>query len=94
MRTQNGEHHITDFIIKKLPCDLTFNAGFALVGQYTVLLGISAVVDCKFPVATAGNPKSGILKSYLACWCKARTTSMQMMSSGAMPSLALSWTLA
>ena len=29
---------MTDFIIKKLPYDLTSNAGLALVGQYTKLL--------------------------------------------------------
>lgn len=31
---------MTDFIIKKLPYDLTSNAGLALVGQYFKRLGI------------------------------------------------------
>ena len=33
---------MTDFIIKKLPYDLTSNAGLALVGQYVKRLGISS----------------------------------------------------
>lgn len=56
---------MTDFIIKKLPYDLTSNAGLALVGQYTKRLGINALVDRKFPVAVGGIPNSDILKSYL-----------------------------
>ena len=56
---------MTDFIIKKLPYDLTSNAGLALVGQYTKHLGISAVVDHKCPGAVGGIPNSNILKSYL-----------------------------
>ena len=56
---------MTDFIIKKLPYDLTSNAGLALVGQYSNRLGISAVVDRKFPVAAGGIPNSDILKSEL-----------------------------
>ena len=56
---------MTDFIIKKLPYDLTSNAGLALVGQYTKRLGINALVDRKFPVAVGGIPNSDILKAYL-----------------------------
>ena len=56
---------MTDFIIKKLPYDLTSNAGLALVGQYTKRLEISASVDRKFPVGTGGIKNSDILKSYL-----------------------------
>jgi len=56
---------MTDFIIKKLPYDLTFNAGLALVGQYMKRLGISAGVDRKFPVGVGGIANSDILKSYL-----------------------------
>ena len=56
---------MTDFIIKKLPYDLTSNAGLALDGQYTKLLGINALVDRKFPVTVGGIPNSNILKSYL-----------------------------
>ena len=57
--------NMTDFIIKKLPYDLTSNAGLALVGQYMKRLGISARVDHKFPVGVGGIANSDILKSYL-----------------------------
>jgi len=56
---------MTDLIIKKLPYDLTSNAGLALVGQYMKRLGISARVDHKFPVGVGGIKNSDILKSYL-----------------------------
>jgi hypothetical protein len=56
---------MTDFIIKKLPYDLTSNAGLALVGQYIKRPGISARVDRKFPVGVVGISNSDILKSYL-----------------------------
>ena len=84
---------MTDFIIKKLPDDLTSNAGLALVGQYITRLGINAVVDRKFPIAVVGITNSDILSPTWACWCKARTTSMPLRSSGAMPSLPATWTL-
>ena len=84
---------MTDFIIKKFPYDLTSNAGLALVGQYSNRLGISAVVDRKFPVAVGGITNSDILSPTWAYWCKARTTSMPLRSSGAMPSLPATWTL-
>ena len=35
---------MTDLIIKKLPYDLTFNAGLALVGQYMKRLGCVLVI--------------------------------------------------
>ena len=56
---------MTDFIIKKLPYDLTSNAGLALVGQYMKRLGINNLVDRKFPVGVGGISNSDILKSYL-----------------------------
>ena len=56
---------MTDFIIKKLPYDLTSNAGLALVGQYVKRLGVSSRVDRKFPVGVGGIANSDILKSYL-----------------------------
>jgi hypothetical protein len=56
---------MTDFIIKKLPYDLTSNAGLALAGQYVKRLGISKRIDRKFPVGTGGIANSDILKSYL-----------------------------
>jgi hypothetical protein len=56
---------MTDFIIKKLPYELTSNAGLALVGQYIKRLGIQARVDRQFPVGVGGISNSDILKSYL-----------------------------
>ena len=56
---------MTDFIIKKLPYDLTSNAGLALAGQYLKRLKIDAALDRKFPVGVGGIPNSDILKSYL-----------------------------
>jgi hypothetical protein len=56
---------MTDFLIKKLPYNLTTNAGLAQVGQYMKRLGISAGVDRKFPVGDGGIANSDILKSYL-----------------------------
>jgi hypothetical protein len=57
--------NMTDFIIKKLPYDLTSNAGLALVGQYMKRLEISARVERKFPVGSGGISNSDIVKSYL-----------------------------
>jgi len=56
---------MTDFFIKKLPYDLSSNAGLALVGQYMKRLGINNRVDRKFPVGIGGISNSDILKSYL-----------------------------
>ena len=57
---------MTDFIIKKLPYDLTSNAGLALVGQYRKHLGNSAWVDHKLPLGVGVIAQSDILKSYLS----------------------------
>jgi hypothetical protein len=51
-----------DFIIKKLPCDLSSQAGLALVGQYLKRINFSALVDPKFPVRS-GVANSDILRS-------------------------------
>ena len=64
--TLKVSQNMTDFIIKKLPYNLTSNAGLALVGQYMKRLDISARVDRKFPVGVGGISNSDILKSYLA----------------------------
>jgi hypothetical protein len=55
---------MTDFIIKKLPYDLSSQAGLALVGQYLKRINFSALVDPKFPVRS-GVANSDILRSYL-----------------------------
>lgn len=56
---------MTDFLIKKLPYDLTSHAGLALVGQYMKRMDISTRVDRRFPVGLGGIANSDILKSYL-----------------------------
>ena len=56
---------MTDFIIKKLPYDLTSNAGLALVGQYFKRLGIKQRIDREFPIGKGGIANSDILQSYL-----------------------------
>lgn len=56
---------MTDFVIKKLPYNLTSNAGLALVGQYIKRLSVNQLVDPKFPVGVGGISNSCILKSYL-----------------------------
>lgn len=59
---------MTDFIIKKLPYDLSSNAGLALVGKYLKAIKLSALVDAQFPVRS-GVANSDILKSYLGLLC-------------------------
>lgn len=56
---------MTDFIIKKLPYDLTSHAGLALVGQYLKRLGLDKQLDAAFPVGAGGIANSDIVKSYL-----------------------------
>jgi hypothetical protein len=63
--TQQVSFLVSDFMIKKLPCDLTSNAGLALVGQYVKRLGISGRVDAKFAVGVGGIANSDILKRSL-----------------------------
>ena len=59
---------MTEFLIKKLPYDLTSTAGLALVGRYLKRINLNALVDPQFPVR-AGISNSDILKSYLALLC-------------------------
>jgi len=56
---------MTDFIIKKLPYDLTSNAGLALVGQYLKSLNFSKRIDSAFALGAKGIANSDVLKSYL-----------------------------
>ena len=65
MLTRKVSAHMTDFIIKKLPYDLTSHAGLALVGQYFRRMDINARVERQFPVGFGGIANSDILKSYL-----------------------------
>lgn len=62
---------MTDFIIKKLPYDLSSHVGLAFVGKYLKRININSLVDSAFPVRS-GVANSEILKSYLGllCFCK------------------------
>lgn len=59
---------MTDFLIKKLPYNLSSNVGLALVDKYLKRININALVDPKFPVR-GGVANSDILKCYLALLC-------------------------
>ena len=59
---------MTDFIIKKLPYDLSSHAGLAFVGKYLKRVNVNALIDPIFPVRS-GVANSEILKSYLALLC-------------------------
>lgn len=59
---------VTDFIIKKLPYELSSHAGLAFVGKYLKRININALVDPAFPVRS-GLANSEILKSYLGLLC-------------------------
>ncbi len=59
---------MTDFIIKKLPYDLSSHAGLALVGKYLKRIKLNSLVDPAFPVRS-GVANSDILKSYLGLLC-------------------------
>jgi len=56
---------MTDFIIKKLPYDLSSHAGLALIGQYLKSAKLKSLLDCAFPIR-AGIANSDVLKSYIA----------------------------
>ena len=59
---------MTDFIIKKLPYDLSSHAGLALIGKYLKRININSLIDPAFPVRS-GIVNSAILKSYLGLLC-------------------------
>lgn len=63
---------MTEFIIKKLPYDLSGQAGLALVGKYLRRINFNALVDPAFPVRS-GMANSAILKSYLALLCQGKS---------------------
>jgi len=56
---------MTDFIIKKLPYDLSSHAGLALIGQYLKSTKLKSLFDSAFPIR-AGIANSDVLKSYIA----------------------------
>lgn len=60
--------NMTDFIIKKLPYDLSSHAGLAFIGKYLKSIKINSLIDSASPVRS-GVANSDILKSYLALLC-------------------------
>ncbi len=67
---------MTDFIIKKLPYDLSSHAGLAFVGKYLKRINVNSLIDPQFAVrsgvANSDILKSSspqVLKSYLALLC-------------------------
>ena len=68
MLTLKVSTNMTDFIIKKLPYDLSSHAGLAFVGKYLKSIKINSLVDSAFPVRS-GVANSDILKSYLGLLC-------------------------
>ena len=59
---------MTDFIIKKLPYDLSSHAGLALIGKYLKRINIDSIIDPAFPVC-CGVANSAIVKCYLGLLC-------------------------
>ena len=59
---------MTDFLIKRLPYDLSSHAGLALIGQYLKRINVNALIDPAFPVRS-GIANSCIVKSYLGLLC-------------------------
>jgi hypothetical protein len=63
--TQKVNTIMTDFIIKKLPYDLSSHAGLALIGHYLESAKLRFLLDTAFPIR-AGIANSDVLKSYIA----------------------------
>jgi len=59
---------MTDFVVKKLPYDLSSHAGLALIEKYLKRFNIKSLIDPAFPVRSA-VANSAILKIYLALLC-------------------------
>lgn len=70
--THKVSPNTTDFVIKKLPYDLSSHAGLAFVGKYLKRININALIDPKFSVR-CGMANSDILKSYLALLCMGKS---------------------
>ena len=60
--TQQVKAHMTDFILKQLPYDLSNQAGLALIGKYLNRININSLVDPAFSVRS-GIANCDILKS-------------------------------
>ena len=59
---------MTEFLIKRLPYDLSSHAGLAFIGKYLKSIKLNTVLDRAFPVRS-GVANSDILKSYLGLLC-------------------------
>ncbi len=81
---------MTDFVAEKLPCDLSSDAGLALIGKYLKRVNVNALVDPTFPVRS-GVASSEILKSYLALLCLGKSDLMRSRAFETMPSSSVRW---
>jgi len=82
---------IANQVIKRLPYDLSFYAGLALIGKYLKSIKISSLIDSAFPVRS-GVANSDILKSYLGLLCLGKkTTLMRSGISAPTPSSSAPW---
>ena len=72
MLTEKVSANMTDFIIKKLPYDLSSHAALAFIGKYLKRVNVNALIDPAFPVRS-GVANSCILKSYLALLCMGKS---------------------
>jgi hypothetical protein len=66
---------MTDFQIKRLPYNLTSQAGLSLVGQYLKRYAqINQVIDPRFPISGHGGiATSSIIKAYVGLLCTAKS---------------------
>lgn len=63
---------MTDFIIKKLPYDLSSHAGLAFIGKGLKRINVNSRIDLKFAVRS-GVANSDIIKSCLALLCMGKS---------------------
>lgn len=65
-----------DFVVQKLPYDLSSHGGLALVGRLFKRINLPAVIDPQYPVQTerGGIASSDIFKCYLALLTLGKTS--------------------
>jgi len=66
---------MTDFQIKRLPYNLTAQAGLSLVGQYLKRFAqIDQIIDPRFPISGQGGiATSSLLKAYVGLLCTGKS---------------------
>ena len=66
---------MTDFQIKRLPCNLTAHAGLSLVGQYLKRHAqIDQVIDPRFPISGQGGINtSSLIKACVGLLCTGKS---------------------